>query len=1140
MPGKTGLSVVKITYDALDHCGQVYSRLWTENTGIVVVNVGSEPSNTTIDPGITLTDFDTAYYIRSINGVSVDADKQYAEYTFTPTAESTGQPASVTSVRVHEPLGDTDWTQNNWNADTFWTDYTASGDGSYTVNLTNGRNVIEICAGNAVTYHTVNAYGTDVTISGAEVTKALSGRLFVQVETGSNVEISFDELRMPIAKLGAIANPGYPDKTYLVYTMDNGTGNGIESVHCQYAVRTINTITLPAFSTAGQHSLTDGKIHTTAITSGGFTYRDITKGSSSNSDYVPGEDSDENVNGFFSILPDIEFTVVNAKTNVEKVIELIDAIGTVTIDSADAINAARDAYDALSDEEKAQVTNYDVLLAAEEKFEEILKEAGATPVFTRNITGASAEYKVGDTAEPLQVQVSVADLGTLTYQWYVMTASGGGFAAIPGAVSNYFTPSTEVEGTFYYKVIVTNVYDGTAYTAESGVACIVVEKLSGKDMTHTTSYYPTTGLSFNMNGKSIAGYVTVSFMDYGIRTNDSVDFATPLGVLILPTQVPYASGDTIATVTLRLLDALDIEYGNLGSATSSFYLASIDDFFVSDGTLIDSFGEFDAGGGSGWMITWNNWFINMGASEFDVDNGDLIEWQYTCQLGSDIGCSMSNPSAEITGITFGANYGQLTPSFSTETEYYTYTIPSTVTSICLEALQANYWAQLTYTSGGVTYKPMQPIPISNGTVITLDCNYYNDYTNKAASLVDSDTVTIMIKVEDEVDAMITPSVTAVDGKASVTITSADITEAINIVKETGGDIIIAPQITGIADTVSVELPKVSVSSIASQTEADLLISTPVGTLTVPNAALASIASQTSGSTVTMSLGTIDATTLSAAQQEAVGDSVVYDISIMSGDQNITSFGGNSLTLSLPYTLKDGEDPSDVTVWYLNDAGELTEMTCTYDETTGTVSFATDHLSYYVVGCSETDGWDNPFSDVAEDDWFYEAVEFVCSNGLFNGTNDTLFSPDMPMTRAMLVTVLYRLEGEPVVTGTNSFEDVESGLWYADAVIWASNNSIVAGYGDGLFGINDHVTREQLATILYRYAKYKGYDVSAGIDLSVYTDVDHISDWASRAMKWANAEGLITGVTSTALEPLGSATRAQVATIFMRFADCYLS
>jgi hypothetical protein len=141
---------------------------------------------------------------------------------------------------------------------------------------------------------------------------------------------------------------------------------------------------------------------------------------------------------------------------------------------------------------------------------------------------------------------------------------------------------------------------------------------------------------------------------------------------------------------------------------------------------------------------------------------------------------------------------------------------------------------------------------------------------------------------------------------------------------------------------------------------------------------------------------------------------------------------------------------------------------------------------------------------------------------------------------MLVTALYRLEEKPAVTGIGSFTDVQSGQWYSDAVTWASTNQIILGYGEGRFGTNDSITREQMAMILYRYAKYKSYDVTKMADLKDYNDESHISQWAVDAMGWANANGLITGTTSKTISPTDHASRAQVATILMRFAESYLN
>ena len=137
---------------------------------------------------------------------------------------------------------------------------------------------------------------------------------------------------------------------------------------------------------------------------------------------------------------------------------------------------------------------------------------------------------------------------------------------------------------------------------------------------------------------------------------------------------------------------------------------------------------------------------------------------------------------------------------------------------------------------------------------------------------------------------------------------------------------------------------------------------------------------------------------------------------------------------------------------------------------------------------------------------------------------------------MVVTILYRLDGEPAVTKDIPFADVPAGQWYSNAINWAAANGIVDGYGNGKFGPDDTITREQMAAILYRYASYKGYSVSDLANLTGYTDAASVSEWASTAMRWAVAEGLIEGTSATTLSPSGDSTRAQVATILMRFCE----
>ena len=178
----------------------------------------------------------------------------------------------------------------------------------------------------------------------------------------------------------------------------------------------------------------------------------------------------------------------------------------------------------------------------------------------------------------------------------------------------------------------------------------------------------------------------------------------------------------------------------------------------------------------------------------------------------------------------------------------------------------------------------------------------------------------------------------------------------------------------------------------------------------------------------------------------------------------------------------------------------------------------------------------PFKDVKTADWFYNDVKYVYEKGMMAGTAADVFAPNTTTTRAMIVTILYRLEGSPAVTGTSAFVDVPAGQWYTDAVNWAAANQIVKGTSATTFAPNASITREQMAAILYRYAQYKGYDVTKKADLSGYSDNGQVSAYAKDALAWANAAKLINGVTNTTLAPQGNATRAQVSAILHRFCD----
>ena len=257
-------------------------------------------------------------------------------------------------------------------------------------------------------------------------------------------------------------------------------------------------------------------------------------------------------------------------------------------------------------------------------------------------------------------------------------------------------------------------------------------------------------------------------------------------------------------------------------------------------------------------------------------------------------------------------------------------------------------------------------------------------------------------------------------------------------------------------------------------------------------------------------GTAQASTASAK----AGSSVSVTVKAEQGYAIDSVVIANSEGRAIPYTVEGGvytfvmpSDRVDVTVVFLADSDSV-------------------HQDCPSAG----------FRDVTTASWFHESVDYVMEAGLFNGASAVEFAPNKAMSRAMLVTVLYRLEGEPAVSGTAKFTDVADGSYYEKAVAWACANGIVNGCSNTEFRPDAGVTREQMAAILYRYADYKGYDVSANGSLDQFSDASKVSSYAADAMKWAVGEQLLSGVTAKTLIPQGYATRAQVATILMRFCE----
>ncbi|MDR0951796.1 MAG: S-layer homology domain-containing protein [Oscillospiraceae bacterium] len=356
---------------------------------------------------------------------------------------------------------------------------------------------------------------------------------------------------------------------------------------------------------------------------------------------------------------------------------------------------------------------------------------------------------------------------------------------------------------------------------------------------------------------------------------------------------------------------------------------------------------------------------------------------------------------------------------------------------------------------------------------------------------------------------------------------------VNALIESAEDGVVSLDLSGLKGTSIVNIPTDALSKIADA-GLGLDVKLPGGNLAIDADALASFVDSAGGAQISLTLRQIEPSELSAAQGATLksGDTV-FEISVSSGGAEIHEFNG-VFTATVNY---NGKSPA--AAWYLDGEGKREKLGGKYNVEDKTFTFTLPHLSLYVVGYDEVAAWENPFSDVSMDDWFYEDVYFAATHDpvLFNGTSATTFSPNTAMSRAMLVTVLWRLAGSPPVKTSEviEFSDVPYGAYYEIAVDWARVNGIVSGIG-GLFYPDANITRQDAATILCRFAEHLGLDVSASADLSAFADAGDVSGYAETAMEWAVSVGMIRGRSATQLAPKGSLTRAEIAAILHRFVE----
>jgi hypothetical protein len=385
------------------------------------------------------------------------------------------------------------------------------------------------------------------------------------------------------------------------------------------------------------------------------------------------------------------------------------------------------------------------------------------------------------------------------------------------------------------------------------------------------------------------------------------------------------------------------------------------------------------------------------------------------------------------------------------------------------------------------------------------------------------------------------------GQVSVSYTQSGGSVALSLPDSTVNSIISSSansasiDLSAAANAVSASLPKTAVEKLAGAALA-VEIKLPQGSVTLSAEAAKSAAAQAAGGNISFEMKPALFSALNARQQATVANAPVYDISIQSNGQYVSSFDGGQITVALPYTLKSGETSDGVAVWRLDDQGNIQKMNAVYNTQTQTVTFTTDHLSLYMIGydpktAAETaKAWVNPFADVSSGDWFYGDVAYVHANGLFGGVSAAEFSPNAPMSRAMLVTVIGRLAGVNVsgYNGAINFIDVGAGRYYTPYVAWAQANAIIGGVGDGAFAPYAPVSRQDLAVILTNYARAAGKNLPVKQAYGGFDDAADIAPYAIPAAEAVAKAGVISGKPGNLFDPRGSATRAEAAAILRRF------
>ena len=1178
-----GTAIVLVTYDAMNvdientlyqEAGPesplndgFYSAIWPENTGVFVVSVGAEDSG--ITTGMTINEDKILSNKTAGKNLDAELDVIYfigekGEYTFTPGTE--GVTVSIANPAIN----------NNVLSFDGFAEVTANADGSVTVPLTAGRNIVKVEKDGKAEYQVITAKSVSVTVNGKPLAEAT-------VAPGDTVTIVFDTLYTPVNRM-ALYNTGaavvysgvsgYPGKTAGNYRGGYGfyffasnaphqtvanfnTASTDGSGYNNNQVTLGETLTVPADFAEAYFTLSDG-----SFSVGGFSKFNMGDHRTAMGQAPNNSGGSDNIISFFGRLPDIsipaatlesiEVTALPAKTTYS-IGDVFDPTGMV-ITATYSNSAGRFtqdiadyAYDTAAFTEAGEKT---VTISCGDKT--------ATVIVT--VTEVTLE-KIEVTVQPTKTMYRIGENFDLTGMVITATYSDNSTREITD-----YTYAPDVIAKDITAVTVT--YGGKS--VDVPVTVSLVERL--EITTQPTKKNHTEGERFDSAGMVIKAYYT----DGSSFETDKYDWSpagqlSPSDTTITITYNGSEGAASLQPVTVDItVEALQSGGGDgdSGNTPPSYESITVYMTFVNRGSIVvqdtpvvvydedrdgtyrigdafralhrdyysggeSGYAEISGNGVSGWVSKFwgsgdstftyarnHRWASSTNNSIYSGDsiaaiNGvdsdffsDLYTWFDSSSYSA---LTEQNETFTVNGLNLmgsSASYNALhAPAGATVSVYKSGSeISSMRTTVGADGSFTLYFTEAgTYTlkiSGTAEWGSYTDAPVAPCT-----CTVYvrkNPTPEEKPEEKPNETPADTVTPEIEADA---------NGEAKVEIGTDAVTDALKqAADENKQSVVVAPVVKGESNTVTVELPKDAVDQIAKESDLPLTVETPAASVTIPSAALNELAAQ-SGSTVAIS-----AETVKDESGQATGE---VKINITVDSEKLENVGG--IAVNIP---TEEVSAGSVLVIVHSDGTETVVKKSAAGEN-GVAALLDGSATVKVVNNSKE------FMDVDSESWYADGVDFVSSRELYKGVGNDQFDPTGDMTRGMLVTVLHRLEDEMEHNYGGSFHDVEEDNWYTDAIHWAADHGLVNGYGNGDFGANDEMTREQMITMTFRYLKWLGVDTSARGDLNTFTDSKEISDWAKEAMEWGVGAGIIEGIGDGLVDPEGNATRAQVAVFMQR-------